>query len=113
MWETAFSSSMLINGHKIIVNCPSEDLVQELMDVLAENGVRWAGGAKPSIYNSKWNDYKGETCYWIDSRKMTYECKQYADEDDEFDDHVRCTFYGISDDFEPASSDELMAFLGI
>lgn len=116
MWETAFDPSMLA-GSKVIINCPSKDLVQELMNVLAENGVRWGGvGEAPNRHNSRWNDYEEETCYWVENHRMTYESKQYADddEDDEFENHIRCTFYGIvSDDFEPASNNELMDFLGL
>lgn len=112
MWETPFDTAMLADS-RIIVNCPNENFVQELMDVLAANGVVWQGGREaPSKYNSRWNEHKEGTCYWIEKYKMAYESMEYA-EDHEFEDYIRCTFCGISDDFEPASDGELMAFLGL
>ncbi len=114
MWETAFDLSML-NDSKVIVNCPSIDLVESFMNVLAENGVTWCGGEAPNKYNSKWNNNKEETCYWIENGTMTYENKQYAEEyADDFPNHIKCTFYGAdTTDFEIANDDDIRKFLGI
>lgn len=48
MWEVAFDPSMLANSD-VIVNCPDAALAEELMTVLAQNGVKWCGeGETPS-----------------------------------------------------------------
>lgn len=113
MWETAFDPSMLVDS-KVIVNCPDVDLVESLMTILAEGGVKWCNGETPSKYNSSWNDNKEKTCYWIENGSMTYKDMQYAEEyADDFPNHIKCTFYGETEDFEPASNGELMAFLGL
>lgn len=114
MWETPFDPSMLVDS-SVIVYCPDAALAGELMDVLAENGVIWCGGGEvPSKYNSRWNDSKKGTCYWIEDGSMSYENRQYAEDyADDFPNHIKCTFYGEAEDFEPAGDDELMAFLGL
>lgn len=112
MWESAFEPSMLENP-KIIVSCPSKYLVKELMDVLAENGVKWWGGKMPSKDNSEWENYEEETCYWIENKTMTYGTIHYADEEEDFENYIKCTFYGNVEDFEPAGDDELATLLGI
>lgn len=113
MWETSFDPSMLAGS--VIVSCPDAALVEELMNVLAENGVTWCvDGETPTKFNARWNDNKESTCYWIEDGIMSYEGKQYAEDyADDFPNHIKCTFYGEAEDFEPASNGELMAFLGL
>lgn len=115
MWEVAFDPSMLANSD-VIVNCPDAALAEELMTVLAQNGVKWCGeGETPSKYNSRWNIHKEKTCYWIESENMAYEDITYAeDHADDFPDHIRCTFWGIETlDFDTASKEEIRSILGV
>lgn len=112
MWETAFDLSML--EHNVIILCQSEQLAEELMVVLGENGVKWRGGEPPTD-DSRWDEHCEGTCYWVESRRLSYGSKDFADEDpdEEYENHIKCTFYGETEDFEPASNGELMAFLGL
>lgn len=102
MWDTAFNISMLTEA-EVIIHCPNKDLVGELMDLLAEHGVRWRGfGEVPNEDNSSWGDNKEETCYWVEDNKLSYAEKEYAEKysDGEFRNHIKCTFYGTEPDIE-------------
>lgn len=115
MWETAFEESML-NTHKdLIIHCPSKDLSEDLMEVLERNGVVWCTDEAPTM-DTKWNANAEYTCYWVESKKLYYSDKQYADEDPdgEYAGHIRCTFHGMeSPGFCTASDAELRSLLGI
>lgn len=112
MWDKPFDVSML--SHNVIILCQSESLAQELMYVLEENGVKWCGDEPPTD-DTRWDEHCEETCYWVESKHLSYGDKDYAEEDpeEEYGDHIKCTFYGETEDFEPASNGELMAFLGL
>ena len=115
MWEVAFDPSMLANS-SVIINCPDKALADELMDVLAQSGVTWCGGGQiPSKHNSRWNDHREQTCYWIEDGRMTYEDKEYAEDYAyDFPDHIRCTFLGVeAPDFDTASDEEIRSLLCI
>lgn len=108
MWEKAFDASVLKNP-KIIVSCPDKELVEELMDLFAEHDVKWSGiGETPDQYNSKWEDYEEETCYWIENSILTYAYKQYAMENanNRFRNHIKCTFYGLDSADVPEINEE-------
>lgn len=113
MWDKPFDISML--SHNVIILCQSESLAQELMYVLEENGVKWRGGDEPPTDNTRWDEHSEGTCYWVESKHLSYGDKDYAEEDpdEEYGNHIKCTFYGETEDFEPASNGELMAFLGL
>lgn len=113
MWDTPFDESML--GNDIIIHCPDEYLAQELMEILERNGVKWGRLENPTN-NTRWADNKERTCYWIESKHLSYGSKGFADEDpdEEYVCHIRCTFYGTdTPDFDVATDDELLVFLGI
>lgn len=117
MWETAFDISMLTNP-KVIVSCPDKDLVAEFMDLLAENGIRWCGSNEeiPNELNSRWREYRENTCYWIDDEGLAYADLEYAESsgEEEYAGYIKCTFYGIdTPEFEAATDDELLSLLGI
>lgn len=114
MWETEFDISILENP-KVIVSCPDETLVGSLMNLLAENGVVWRGGEVPSKRNARWQDYKEETCYWIENGRMAYGNLSLIEiHSGDYANHIKCTFLGIdTPDFDVASDDELQALLGI
>lgn len=113
MWDKPFDVSML--SHNVIILCQSESLAQELMCILEENGVKWCGGDEPPTDDTRWDEHCEETCYWVESKRLSYGDKDYAEEDseEEYGHHIKCTFYGEAEDFEPASNGELMAFLGL
>lgn len=106
MWETAFNISMLCKQN-VIVSCPDEDLVGELMNLLAGQGVKWYGLREtPSKSSSKWEDYGKDTCYWIEDGRLTYANMEYAVKNArEFSDHIKCTFYGTEPDIEISETD--------
>lgn len=41
MWGVPFEESML--NQNLIIHCPDRDLADELMEILARNGVVWNG----------------------------------------------------------------------
>lgn len=112
MWETAFDVSMLIEP-KVIVSCPRFELVEDFMNLLADNGIRWCGFDQdiPSKDNSNWEGYMGSTCYWIDDEGLAYSSMDYAEEDEQlpfpqYSGYIRCTFYGIDSVEEPDIDEE-------
>lgn len=112
MWEIPFDESML--GGDIIIHCPDEFLARELMEILERDGVTWSGGDLPTN-GPNWREYKGETCYWVESRRLSYgdlECAE-DDPDGEYAEYIKCTFYGKDEPtFEPANDSEMRGFLG-
>lgn len=106
MWETAFDVSML-KDNNVIVHCPDGDIVGDLMDLLAAQGVKWIGIRDvPSVENSSWEDYREDTCYWIEGTHMMYANTQYTEDTrNEFPDHILCTFYGAEPDIEISDDD--------
>lgn len=115
MWETAFDESMLNTHKNLIIHCPYEELAEDLMKILERNGVTWCGEEEPTV-NTRWDEHGRDTCYWVESKELSYSDKQYAEDDPygEDEEHVRCTFYGIdTPDFDVASDDELRVLLGV
>lgn len=116
MWDTTFDESMLNTCKNLIVHCPSEELVESLMEIFERNGVRWCGGESPTMTHTNWDENGIDTCYWVESKKLSYSERQYADEDPdgEYGEYVRCTFYGVeTPDFETATDSELRSLLGV
>lgn len=110
MWETPFEASMI--GSNIIIHCPDGDLVSEFFEILKSNGVSWLGGE--SLNRTYWDECGESTCYRIMSdktmRRGDVECYQDA----RYDNYTKCTFCGVdTPNFDPATDDELIAFLGI
>lgn len=110
MWDVAFDESML--DKNIIIHCPDKSLASELMEILERNGIKWGFSESPTSH-SWWVDYMEETCYWVESKSLAYGDIRTA-MDDEYISYFKCTFFGTeSQNFETATNDELMAFLGI
>lgn len=112
MWEAAFEPSML-DGN-VIISCPDKELVAELMRILGEHEIMWAMHTRVVPDGDDcWSDNREMTCYRICDKYMSYGSKSFYEED-AFQDYVRCTFCGVdTSDFETATDDELMTFLGI
>lgn len=102
-WDTPFEESMLSRGN-VIIYCPDGDLVRELFDILEAHGIRWYGDE--SMRNTFWDDQGPDTCYRVTSGDRLKRGSTYCYEDDEYDDCVKCQFYGIeSADSEISDSD--------
>lgn len=115
MWERDFDESMLSTYENIIIHCPTKDLAESLMVILERNGVVWGLGEAPTTHDN-WKHNGEDTCYWVESKKLTYADKQYAESnpDGEYTEHIKCTFYGIgTHGFDIASEDELLSLLGV
>lgn len=115
MWETAFEESMLREHENFIIHCPNGELAGVLMEVLERNGVRWCGDALPTE-GSNWDEKEADTCYWVESKELTYGGRRYADEDpyEEHAKHIRCTFYGVEGpDFDVASESEILSLFSV
>lgn len=93
--DTSFETSMLSCG--VIINCPDRSLVDELFSLLKENGVSWYGSVPMS--ETHWSSHREETCYRIIDGTMRYGSKGLYS-DSEYDNYIRCTFYGAEPDFE-------------
>ena len=112
MWETAFDESML-DGQDLIIHCPKEFLVDELMETLERHGIRWYGDNGLPTEDTRWDEFFGETCYWVEEGKITYGTLNAAN-GSKYSNHVKCTFLGVeTPDFETATEEELRSLLGI
>lgn len=112
MWETSFDESML-DGQDLIVHCPDESLADELMKILEKHGIRWYGDNGLPTEDSRWDEFSGETCYWVEDGKITY-----GDVDDaqsrRYYGHTKTTFFGVkTPDFDTATDDEIRSLLGV
>ena len=113
MWDTPFDESML--QRNTIIYCPNESLFDELMETLERNGITWYGDEPPTS-DSRWDEHREETCYWVEGRYLSYGNRDWAEEDpdEEYQNHIKCTYTGDNTpDFETATDAELMSFLGI
>lgn len=58
--------------------CPREEDARLLMKELHDLGYKWNGGSKLTAH-SNWNDFKEETCYFLDINKtVTYASRNYC-----------------------------------
>lgn len=112
MWEIPFDIAMLERGN-VIIRCLTEEMADELFRVLLDNGVRWYGNE--TMGETHWTARREDTGYRITSqRTMKYGSVEHYSEDSEYDDCIKCTFYGTdTPDFEVASDKELQDVLGI
>lgn len=110
MWETPFDESML-DGQDLIIHCPDESLADELMEILERHGVRWYGDSGLPTDDSKWDEFFGETCYWVEDGRMTYGTVKDATSRT-YSRHTKSTFFGVeTPDFDTATEDEIFFFL--
>lgn len=112
MWEKPFEPSML--NDDVIIFCPEEELAPALMELLAAYGVKWDLKGRLVNHGSNfWGHRREKTCYRISNKRMRYSSRAYYEVAEQFQHYIKCTFYGETEDFEPASNSELMAFLGL
>lgn len=109
MWDIQFDPSMLTQG--VIIHCPSEELAKELRELLLNYGV------DADNLLELWINHKKDTCFRICDdghikfgRRGYYETEAFSYSRN----NIFCTFYGENvSDFEAATDNELMGFLGI
>lgn len=110
MWSKPFERSMLEGEVGIVVNCPTKELHEELVQILTECGCRFRGGQPPSG-DGRWDTYKEEFCFYIRNKSMLYGSKNSAFEGRNVN-YIKCTFCGEMQDFETADDAEILKFLG-
>lgn len=112
MWDTPFEESMLGLPQGVVVHCPDESLAEELFEIFKRNG---AGANWISMEETKWDEYREETAYFIRGKSLLYGPKIHAEERSRsYWKYKKCTFFdAATPDFETATDDELIAFLGI
>nr|WP_290461273.1 hypothetical protein [Acutalibacter muris] len=112
MWDTPFDESMLGLPQGVVVHCPDESLAEELFEIFRRNdiGKNWIDMKK-----TQWGEEKEETAYFIRGKELLYGPKIHAEERSmSYWKYKKCTFFGTdTPDFETATNDELIAFLGI
>lgn len=109
MWETPFERSMLYEDEGLVVSCPTQELHDELVEVLTECGCRFKGGQAP-YEDGPWGAYGKDFCFFIKKRTMLYGSKDGAD-DGRNRTYIKCTFFGL-EQFESADDKEMCDFLG-
>ncbi len=113
MWDTPFDESMLSIKRGVVIHCPEESLAWELFEIFKRNGV---GSNWVDIeWNTNWKKYREETAYFVRGKDLLYGPKEHAEINGySYTTYAKCTFFGDTiKDFEAASDEELMAFLGI
>ncbi len=91
-WDVPFDESML-DQRKVIIFCPDEELANELFEVLKANGIRWFSGE--SMDHTYWRNQGDGTCYRIMETGSLRRGSIDLYEDEDYDDYVRCQFYGV------------------
>lgn len=112
MWETAFEENMLNASPGIAILCQDEHLAEELFEIFESHGVmeNWAN-ERPG---TRWETNRENTVYCVRGKTMLFGPKDNVESVVPYSRYKRCTFYGIAaQDFDVATDDELMAFLGI
>lgn len=56
-----------------VVRVQTREEYNELMQLLEENGFKWASGDKPTTHEDYWNDLHSRTCIRIISREITFD----------------------------------------
>lgn len=52
--------------------CPTEEDAEQLFEYLHSKGVRWSSGDNLYTYGKQWEEYKEETCYFIENGHLTF-----------------------------------------
>lgn len=112
MWEATFDVSMLGEGKNVVIRCPTEELAKDLFDIFIENGIGKNWHLKDE---TNWRHHRENTAYYCIGKLLYYGPKRSAeDPGSSYYGYTKCTFYGVdTPDFDTASDDELMGFLGI
>ena len=53
----------------IAVHCSKKKQTEKLFEFLKKNGFKWISGSELDSKDTKWNNYKEETCYNYDSSR--------------------------------------------
>lgn len=113
MWDTSFDESMLSLKQGVVIHCPEEPLAWELFEIFKRNGVgeNW----KREEWKPNWEKYQDETAYFVRGKNLLYGPKIHAEQNGySYVSYAKCTFFGgTTTDFEAASDNELLDFLGI
>lgn len=112
MWETAFEENMLDASPGIAILCPDEHLAEELFEIFETHGVmeNWVN-ERPG---TRWETNRENTVYCVKGKTMLFGPKDSVESVAPYSRYKRCTFCGITaQDFDVATDDELMEFLGI
>lgn len=108
MWDTPFDESMLSLHNGVVINCPEESSSYELFEIFKAHGIFWS-----SMENTRWSSHMEDTCYFVRGDSLLFGPSRDADARS-YRLYTKCTFLGdTTSDFEAASDDELMSFLGI
>lgn len=92
MWDTPFDTDMIGEHHKVVVNCPDEDLERELSAILTAFGITYPNGDN-LLKKSFWKEYMDDFCYYIDGLIVRRGPKHSA-ESGPWSKYEKTTFYG-------------------
>lgn len=110
MWELEFDISAVEKGQQYIINCPTEELERELACALDNIGLHYPDSEHLSS-SSHWKEYGEEFCYFI---YKDYVVRRGDKSGVAYFSGIASIFLGNNTpDFEPATDDELLTFLGI
>lgn len=109
MWDEPFDTSMLIDGCEIAINCPEEDLERELAAILADYGITYPNGSKPTGEKYWWR-YKKDFCYFVQGT-IAKRGPKSSTNDRPWSRFKKCTFYGEQEQ-EEISDESFYAILG-
>lgn len=83
----------------------------EMARVLDENGFRFGNGVSPIDEDVDWDEHGEDFCFYAKGSRIYYGPK-YSTEEAPWSSYTKCTFYGVTSDFEPADDNEMSKFLG-
>lgn len=109
--DTPFEEIMLDSGSSVIIHCPDEELVVELFGILKANGVSWAG-SWDTMDITHWEKEYEDTCYRVMPEKKMRHGTVYCYQSEEYNDCIKCTFYGTDTEDIDINEDEFLALLG-
>lgn len=91
VWSTPFSPEMLEICPNLIIACPREEIAFELMEILEDHHVKWAGIEAPTN-KTRWGDNREETVYFVEDRRLTFCYMNYVNQTSAYDSYTKCTF---------------------
>lgn len=111
MWDKPFELEMLANENGVVINCPTVEAYMEMARVLDEHGFRFGNGVSPIDKDVDWDEHGEDFCFYAKGSRIYYGPK-YSTEEAPWRSYTKCTFYGVTFDFEPADDNEMSKFLG-
>lgn len=92
MYDKPFSEDMLVDGARIVVSCPEEDLEREFAALLTANGYTYPAGE--NIFKvRRWDELQSEFCYFINN-KTVRRGRKITRNEPPWNMYRKCTFYG-------------------